>query len=136
MSIEYVFLSEDLRDRFVRFLGDMGVASSARQDEMDAFLAEVPDDLDDQVSEAIEDEYELLMKEQDGLFEAEEGWLSQDVMGVPCTLADGTQCVIRIQGDLARRLGEHFTPEEIRELVAVIAEGVENPVDGPLCKLV
>lgn len=135
MSIEYIFLNEALRDRFIEYARGMGIESSARQDEMDAFLAAVPDDIDEGVAEAIETEYELLMEEQDGLLEKEEDWLTQDVMGIPYTLADGRQCVIHFKGDIGRRLGEHFTPEEIQSLVTAIAQCLENPVDGPLCKI-
>jgi hypothetical protein len=33
-------------------------------------------------------------------------------------------------------LSLQFTPEEIRALVAAIAESVDRPIDGPLCRKV
>ena len=135
MSIEYLFLNEALRDRFVQFTLTKGIASQVRTDAMDGFVAELPDDLDEVVSDAIDTEYELLMKEEDVLAESEEGWITTEAMGVPVTLADGRPCVIRIHGPIIRRLSEHFTPEEIRSLVSAIAQSVENPIDGPICKM-
>jgi hypothetical protein len=50
------------------------------------------------------------------------------------TLADGTTRAIRIPPPIARRLFEHFTPEEVHGIATAIAESVENPIDGPLCR--
>jgi hypothetical protein len=134
MSIEYIFFNETFRDRFVQFVLAKGIASQIREDKMDGFLVDLPEDLNEVVSDAIETEYELLMNEQEVLAKSEEGWVTQQVMGVTVTLADGRPCVIRIHGAITRRLSEHFTPEEIHSLVSAIAQSVENPIDGPLCQ--
>ncbi len=134
MSIEFVFFNEALRDRFVQFVLDKGIACQGRKDMMDGFLAELPEDYDEAMSDIIETEYDLLLKEQMVLAESEEGDVTQQVLGVTVTLSDGLPCVIRIHGPLGRRLSEHFTSEEIHTLVSAIAESIENPIDGPLCR--
>jgi hypothetical protein len=134
MSVEYIFFNEALRDRFVQFAQDRGVAGETREDEMDGFVVRLPEDVADAVSDAIEDEYEALMNEQRILAESEEGWATRQVLGVTVTLADGRPCNVRIEGPISRRLSEHFTPEEIHTLVTAIAHSIENPVDGPLCR--
>lgn len=134
MSIDYIFFNEHLRDKFVRFASSKGIAGKARKDEMDGFVIALPDDLDAAVAEAIDAEYELLMEQQDTQAAAEEGWLTSDAMGVEIRLADGKPCVVRIPAAFIRRLSENFSPEELHALVSAIAQGVENPVDGPICK--
>ena len=137
MSVEYIFFNEHFRDRFVRFIASRGIAYTLRQDEMDGFVAELPDDLDEAVAEVVDAEYELLMEEEHKeLAESEEGWVTSDAMGVEIRLADGRPCTVRIPAAFIGRLTEHFAPEEIHALVSAIAQGVENPLDGPICKTI
>ena len=134
MNYEYMFFDEALRDRFVGFLSDKGIASRTRPDEIEGAVVELADEPADAVAEEIEIEYETLMNEQMVLAESTQGWVSHRVAGVTVALADGRSCVVRLPGALARRLLEHFTPEETHDLVQAIAQSVENPLDGPLCK--
>ncbi|NDU92329.1 MAG: hypothetical protein G3I10_06930 [Ferrovum sp.] len=134
MSVEFVFFNEALRDRFVQFVLAKGIACQKRTDEMEGFLAELPEDYDEALSDVIEAEYDALIKEQMLLSESEEGGASYQVLGVTVTLANSLPCVVRIQGPLGRRLSEHFTTEEIHALVSAIAQSIENPVEGPLCQ--
>ncbi len=134
MSIEYVFFNETLHQRFLTFVAAKGLAADARHDEIDGFIVTLPEDIDDELSDAIEAEYDALMREQMILAEADEEWATRQVMGVTVTLSDGESRDVRIHGAIGRKLTEHFTPEEIHELVTQIAESVVNPVDGPLCR--
>ena len=136
MSIDYIFIHEALRDRFVQFVLARGIACQARKDQMDGFIAALPEDLDDPVAEAVDAEYESLMDEQEALAESDEEWLTSNVMGVEIKLADGRPCVVRIPNVFIRRLTENFAPEELHTLVSAIANSVENPADGPICRMI
>jgi hypothetical protein len=68
------------------------------------------------------------------LAESEEGWVTHKVMGVNISRADGSTQAVRLQGEVARRLVEYFTPVEIHDLVQEIAQNIEQPVFGPICK--
>ena len=134
MDSEYMFFDEALRDRFMNFVAARGIASTVRKDEIAGFVVALPDGLDDALEEAIEAEYESIMDEQMLLAESDEDLVSHAVAGVTVTLADGTTRPVRIPPPIARRLFEHFTPEEIHEIATAIAQSVENPIDGPLCR--
>ncbi len=134
MNLEYMFFDETLRDRFVGFLAERGIASRARHDEIEGFVVELDGELADADVERIEAEYETLMDEQMILAESKEGWVSHRVAGVTVALDDGRSCMVRLPGALARRLLEHFTAEEVHDLVQAIARNVENPLEGPLCR--
>jgi hypothetical protein len=134
MSVEYVFFNEGLRDRFVEFVAAKGITSHVRNDEVEGFVVRLPEEVDEVTSDAIEDEYDALMHEQIMLAETDENWATRQVMGVEVRLANGESCMVRIDGPIGRRLSEHFSPEEIHDLVSSIAQSIENPAEGPLCR--
>lgn len=134
MGFEYMFFDETLRDRFVDFASARGIASTVRKDEIAGYVVELPDGLADAQQEAVEAEYDAIMDEQMLLAESDEELVSHHAAGVTVTLADGTTRAVRIPPPIARRLFEHFSPDEIHEIASAIAQSVENPVDGPLCR--
>jgi hypothetical protein len=134
MGDEYIFFDEALRDRFVQYLTAQSIACRSRPDAMEGWVVELPDESDDDVSQAIEARYEVLMDEQMVLAESRQDWVSHRVVGVPITRGDGTSCVVRVPAEIARPLLEHFTPEQVHALVLAIAHSLDNPIDGPLCR--
>lgn len=134
MNTEYMFFNDALRDRFVAFVTAHGIASTVRKDEIAGFVVALPDDLDDALADAVEDEYESIMDIQMLLAESDEDMVSHAVAGITVTLADGSTRDIRIPPPIARRLFDHFTPAEVHEIATAIAQSVENPIDGPLCR--
>ena len=139
MGFEYMFFDEALRDRFVSIVGDRGVACELRADAIEGFVVEgfvveVPDGLPDDLMDAIDAEHANLMNEQMVQAESTEGWVTHQVAGVDVTLADGRSFVVRLPGPIARQLLENFTPDDVQALVTAIAESIEHPINGPLCK--
>ena len=134
MSNEYSFFDTVVRDRFLRFLTERGIESRVRSDEIAGFVVETPDGLGDEPQQAIEQEYDRLLDAQREAVDARDESPGHDRMGVSITLSDGQPCLVRIPGDLGRRLCSVLTLEEIHELVATIARCVEHPSSGPLCR--
>ena len=134
MSMDYIFFDQALCERFLHFVSERGVPGEAREDEVAGYVVRLPEDIDEALSDAIEDEYDALMVEQMVLAESDESWGTRQVMGVEVDRADGSRSMVRIEGSLGRRLSEHFSPEEVHELVSAIAHSLDNPVEGPLCK--
>ncbi len=133
MGNDYIFFDEALRDRFVQFAAARAIGCRCRQDTMEGLIVELPDELDEEASAAIDAQYQALMDEQMVLAESTQGWVSQRSAGVPITRADGSSCVVRLPAEIARPLLEHFTPEQVHALVLAIAHSLDNPGDGPLC---
>jgi hypothetical protein len=132
--MEYTFFSNALRARFISHAAEMGVATQVRDDAMEGSVVALSDDLDDEQMDNLEQVYDTLMDEQMLLAESEEGWVTHKVMGVNISRADGSTQAVRLQGEVARRLVEYFTPVEIHDLVQEIAQNIEQPVFGPICK--
>jgi len=134
MGFEYMFFDESMRDRFMDFASGRGIASTMRQDEIAGFVVVLPDGLADELQEAVDAEYESIMDEEMLLAESNEELVSHHVFGVTVTLADGTARTVRISSAIARRLLEHFEPDEVHEIATAIAHSALNPIDGPICR--
>lgn len=134
MGNEYVFFDEGLCERFLTFARERGLAADRQRDEMEAWVAILPEDLDESLEDEIEACYEDLMVVQRDLVEAAPEEDVHRVMGVNVMLPDGACQVVRVPGPYALRLMEHFTLDEIREMVTAIAAEVTAPRNRPLCK--
>lgn len=131
---EYIFFDTALCRRFVEFVAERGLAGEVRPDRIEGMVVALPDDLADEIEQAIEDQYEVLMAEQVSLTEAASDSGTRTLMRVAATLADGSLRIVQLPAGYARRLFEQFTTEEMQELVSAIVQSAMNPVEGPLCR--
>ncbi|HKJ75851.1 MAG TPA: hypothetical protein VKA64_01465 [Gammaproteobacteria bacterium] len=129
---EYMFFDEGLRKKFVAFARERDVDVQSKDDETGC-IAEVPEDVEDEVADAIDDYYEQLLQETADIMEEGDG-LEKSAAAVQVSLADGTKSNIMFDPDLMARLLNCITIEELRDMVQDIAHGVENPDDRPICK--
>ncbi|HEY0722261.1 MAG TPA: hypothetical protein VGE50_13525 [Gammaproteobacteria bacterium] len=129
--LEYVFFDVTIRDKFVTFLRERGVEVECGDEE--GCIAAIPEDLDDELAEEIDACYEVLLQETAALMEQGEDAMEKNVAGVTFQLADGTPCTVRLDPDLVARILNCVTMEEFRDMVQLIAAGVENPDNRPLC---
>ena len=130
---EYIFFEDALRDRFLAFVAGHRIQADTRPDRIAGHVVTLPEDLTDELEDAFEAEYGRLMDEQQQRVEAEDGE-DRTLLGVDITLPDGRPCTVRLPPDLARRLCNHFSGEEIQAMVATIAAEVLDPAAGPLCR--
>lgn len=129
--LEYIFFEVTLRDRFVAFLAEHGVP--AEVSDGDGFQVAIPDDLDDDLSDEIDECYDRLLQENAEMMESEEGGVEKSAAGVRVQLSDGTPCMVRLSPELMARMLGCITLEELRDMVQAIALQVEDPDDLPVC---
>jgi hypothetical protein len=135
MANEYIFFDESLRDRFMAFAAEVGrVECRTWPDRIEGWVVELPGGMAPGVQVAVEAEYDALMDQQREMADASDGADARDLMGVTVTLPSGKPCVVRLPAATGRRLVEHFTFEEIHQLVSSIAAGVANPSGGSICR--
>ena len=134
MGNEYIFFDEALRDRFVQFLAASALAWETRADTMEGFVVELRQEPEEAVLDAVEAHYQALMDEQMVLAGSRGDWVTHQVAGVTVKRADGRSCVVRLSAEVARPLLENFTAEQTQALVQAIADSLDAPVDGPLCR--
>ncbi len=130
---DYILFDTSLCDRFVKFVTDQGQEYTMQPDQIAGYVVTLSDDLADEVAEAIEDAYEALMDEQQNLVESADASDERTLMTVTVSLTEGQPFAVHLPALYARRLHEHFTIDEIRELVTVIARSAVNPTLKPAC---
>ena len=129
---EYIFFDAGLRDRFVKYAGDLGVACELRDDTMGLIVA-VPEDLLDDLVDKLETRYDELQDEQSALM-SQTGGLSK-LAGFKLVLPDGQISMVPLQPDMANRLLDCFSIEEIQALFDTVARSVLDPKDSHLCEI-
>lgn len=130
---EYIFFDSSLRDKFVEYAIALGVACELRDDTM-GLIAAVPEDLDYELVDGLEERYDELQEEQSDLLAQSEGGLKK-LAGFQLSLPDGQTCTVPLQPDLANRLLSCFSFEEIQVLFDTVARTVLDPRDRPLCEI-
>ena len=130
--LEYVFFDDSLRQRFVTFLAERGVEYSLGDDELGSIVS-VPEEIDDDLSDAIDEHYETLMEAQEELLEEGEHALEKNAAGIRVELSDGTPCMVRIDPKLLSKALDSLSLAELEQLVQQVAVSVEHPDDSPLC---
>lgn len=129
--LEYVFFAEETRSRFVDFLNTRVI--DVQLAEADGLLVGIPEDIDDELAEQIDELYDELQFADAALLEASEDGLEKQAAGVRIQLRNGDACTVRIATGLMGRLLASLSPEELRDLVQDIARQVEDPDDLPIC---
>ncbi len=132
MGIQFIFFAPSFRLRFLGFLDALGIPATTQEQQPEGYVVEIPDDLTDEVYDRIEHEYNTIVEAQITMANhADEN--AFQVLGVTLSGEHGDERLIRIEGPLGRRLSQHFTPEEIHELVSLIIHSYTTPQSGPLC---
>jgi len=131
--IEYIFFDATLQNKFVEYAGSMGIACTLQDDPMGLVVA-VPEDIGEDLEDALEERYGLLQEEQSELLAQEEGGLKR-LAGFRCTLPDGQSRMVPLQTDTANRLLSVFSLEEIQDLFAIVALSALSREEKPLCRM-
>ncbi len=130
---EYIFFDAGLRDRFVEYAKRQEVVCELRDDNMGLIVA-VPEDLPDDLVDAMEACYDELQDEQSELMSKMEGGLGR-LAGFKLVLPNGQTCTVPLQADMANRLLSCFSFEEIQVLFDTVARSVLDPKDSHLCEI-
>ena len=130
---EYIFFAAGLRDKFVEYASAQGVVCELRDDKMGLVVA-VPEDLDEELVDALEAQYDELQDQQAELISRTEGGLGK-LAGFKLNLPDGRSCTVPLQADIANRLLSCFSFKEIGELFDTVARSALDPRNDHLCEL-
>ncbi len=130
--LEYVFFHARPFDEFVAYLEELGLQPETLVEE-DCWEARLPEDLDDQLSEKIEERYDQLMDLNQQLFDAEQPE-DYHTAGVVVNLADGETAYAQVDPLLLGKIMGVLTPEEFGDVVNAIVDAVERPDDRSLCQ--
>jgi len=130
---EYIFFDAALQNEFVEFAASQGIACSKRDDPM-GMVVEVPEDIDEELEDALEERYGELQDKQSELLKQEEGGFKR-LAGLRYTLPDGQSRMVSLESDVASRLLSVFTLEEVQALFETVARSALHEDDRSLCQI-
>lgn len=133
--MDYSFFDDALQARFTSKLDQLGIAWTVDVDPMGGTCVTTADDVDDEISDQVEEFYDALLDEQAQLAEKNEEWVKRRVAGVQVSLPNGELRTIALDSQTSNRLLENFTAEEVQQLVQAIADALSRDYYGPLCKI-
>ena len=134
--LEYIFFHTTPLEMFLDYLEQKDVKHEVdiTGDTMKVF---VPDDLEDELSNAVDAEYDRLFDlNQELMDEADEDSGEFSKVSVDVTLKDGTISKAFLEPALMKRITSVISYEEFSEVVRAITDAVENPDDRPYCQRV
>ncbi len=137
LLIEYIFFHEEPCIRFKEFLQTKQVKlvkEGIDETDVEAFVVYIADDLDETLSEEIEDFYDEMMELNESLVMEDEGGNETNNVGLAVSLNDGRSVMAKVDPDVLNRVLSVISHDELGKLVDTIADAVENPDERPLCK--
>lgn len=137
--IDFIFFHQKPYTLFIEFLQTQQVELTTQVD-TETFQVSISEDIEDDLFQRVEIEYEKLFDMNQSLVEAEEAinatsGTNLNNSGLIVNLKDGTKTYARIDPSLMARLLQSVSAEELGELVNAIVDAVENPQDGTLCEI-
>lgn len=131
--IEYIFFEALLRNAFVEYATGLGVPCALHDDPMGLVVA-IPEDIAENLEDALEECYDKLQEEQAQLLAGEEGGLKR-LAGFRFDLPDGQSRMVPLQPDMANRLMAGFRLDEIQALFEAVARSAVSAEENHLCKV-
>lgn len=133
--LEYILFHEKPFQLFIDWLQAKGI-SPETEIEADNYLIKIPEDLDDNLLDDVDEKYDALMDMNQQLVDDEEKENQQGhhMAGIVVTLKNGTVSYADVDPKSLGRVINAISPEEFGEIVAAIADAVENPQPHAYCR--
>ncbi|MES0328383.1 MAG: hypothetical protein ABUK13_09365 [Gammaproteobacteria bacterium] len=133
--LEYILFHEKPFQLFIDWLQAKGISPDTEIED-DNYLIKIPEDLDDDLLDEVDEKYDVLMDMNQQIVNDEEKENNQGyhMAGVVVTLNDGTISYADVDPELLGRVISAISPEEFGEIVAAIADAVENPQPKACCQ--
>jgi len=137
LLLEYIFFHEDPCNQFKKFLQSKSVEllkEGVDETDVAALVLYIADDLDDELSDQIEDFYDEMMELNESLVMQDEDSDEMNNVGLAVSLSDGRSVLATVDPDVLNRILTVISHDELGKLVDTIADAVESPDERPLCK--
>ena len=133
--LEYIFFHQTPFDEFVAFLRAKGLQPETEVED-DNYEVRLPEDIEDKLSDEIEERYDALMDMNQALFESEQGVGVDNYQGagVVLNLKDGQTVYADVDPGLLAKIMAVLSAEEFGRVVNAIVDAVENPDTRTFCQ--
>lgn len=135
--LDYVFFNDEPMNLFHAYLEKQGVPATVTRMEENYEIA-IPEDLDDELVDNIEDYYDEVSDLDQRLLEEAQGNNEDNyhMASILVTLQDGRSSYADVSPELLSKIMQVITPQELGEVVKAITRAVENPDDRLFCQRV
>jgi len=133
--LEYIFFTRSTCDRFVARLRALAIAPDIENDG-EAWLVAVPEDLDEPLADRIETFYDELMDADRELVEADCAGQAGEfaAAGVTLELNDGRRVYAHVDPALLLKISRCLESDELNAFVSAICDAVEHPDERGFCQ--
>jgi hypothetical protein len=130
--LDYICFDKVFTDEFTAYLSQQGVGYELREDDMGTIVS-IPDDLEADLDDAIDECFESLEREYERRLKAELMETEKNVTAISVNLSNGDTCYVPVPEEMMKRLMTVLSPQEIGDLVDAIVSVVEDPDTRPIC---
>ncbi|MDA3868544.1 MAG: hypothetical protein PF589_01040 [Gammaproteobacteria bacterium] len=133
--LEYILFHIKPFQLFVDWLKTKEISFETEIDE-DNYLIKIPEDIDDDLLDEVDEKYDAMMDMNQKIVEDQENEDQQGyhMAGIVVTLKDGTVSYADVDPGLLGRVMSAISPEEFGQIVATIADAVETPQPKSYCQ--
>ncbi len=135
--LEFIFFHRNISKLFTDFIAGLGIEYRV-DDDAETITVSVSEDVDDELVEQIEDEYDRLLDLSRDQTDSEEGESRQNYQkaSLLITLKNGRNSYAHVDVDVINRILRTISTDELNRLIEAIADAVENPDDRSYCQII
>jgi hypothetical protein len=132
---EYILFSKPLRDRFTAFLEEHDVEYQCSDDD-EHYLIMVSEDIDENLEDIVEQQYDILLDENARLTDEEDNSSTAiHLVGIQFTDNYNKIKQVKITPELASKIQHGLNTVELQAFVQQIADAVYDSDNTSLCQL-
>ena len=135
--LEFIFFHRNISKLFTDFIAGLGIEYRLKGD-AETITVSLSEDVDDELVEQIEDEYDRLLDLSRDHTDSEEGESRDNYQkaSLLITLNSGERSYAHVDVDVINRVLRTISTDELNQLIEAIADAVENPDDRSYCQII
>jgi hypothetical protein len=133
--LEFIFFHQNISRQFTDFVASTGIDCNI-DDDGDSITVAIPEDIDDDIADRIEEEYDRLLDLSREQIDREELDNQDDYQkaSLLITLDSGDKTCAHVDADTLNRILRVISNEALNELIGDIVDAVEHPDDRSYCQ--
>jgi len=135
--LEFIFFHHNISKLFTDFISGLGIEYLVEGDE-ETITVSVSEDVDDELVEKIENEYDRLLDLSRDLTDSEEGESRDNYQKASLLIAlkNGEISYAHVDADMVNRMLQVISTTELNQFIEAVADAVENPDDRSYCQII
>ena len=135
--LEFIFFHHNICKLFTDFIAARDIEYHTTEDD-ETITVSVSEDLDDDLIEQLENEYDRLLDLSRDQTDSDEGESRENYQkaSLLITLKNGEISYAHVDMDIINRIMRTISTDELNQLIEAVADAVENPDDRSYCQII